>query len=236
MNKQRFGFTLSEMLIATMLMAIVLTGAYTMFSNVLLQWRTGSENESTYTDARLIFTLLERDLGAIPSDANSVDTRAFFLGEVDTLEFITVIEGMPSEDAQYPRLMLVRYYLDKRSLVREEAALLSSLPAELSETGRFDRYLMEFDTPIETIVSSGVKEWYLNYNWTPVDEESAIGSMFSSRSVEYGLPNRVDVSVQLLDKSQTGTLTSTSFSKSIWLKGTASEIPAYAQLSMSEYY
>ena len=221
---KRLGFTLTELLVATVLMTIVLTGAYSMFHNVILQWRMGSENESTYHDARLIFSLLERDLAGIPSDEDSLDARAFFIGENDALEFITIIEPMPSEDATYPRLMRVVYRLDKRVLIREEAALESGLPSDLSETGRFDRDLMEFSDTTEQVISAGVSRLSIIYLWTP-EEEGALNTVYEKEGSENQLPDGLKVSLELVNPAQPTSSSSTAFTKTIRLLGVSSPVP-----------
>lgn len=221
------GFTLTELLIATLLMSIVLTGAYTLFNTVILNWRNSSANESTYRDARIIFNLLERDLRSIPSDEDFLDAREFFLGEDDFLEFITLIEPIPSEELIYPRLMRVTYHFEDHRLIREETELESPLPKLVSDTGRFDRDLIEFGSTEEHILSNEVLGWSLEYIWTPVEEE-AIQTLYLSESTEYQLPNGIIITLNLHDPAKADSTSATVFSKTIRLFGVSSPIPDYA--------
>ncbi len=220
----RTGFTLAELLVATLLMTIVLTGAYTMFHTVILHWRSGTVNEATYRDARLIYTLIERDLDGIPSDEDFLDARNFFLGEGDSLEFITIIEAMPSEEESYPRLMQVSYRLKDHQLIREEAELESPLPKPVSDTGRFDRALMEFGTSNEHLLAEGVLSWEIRYIWTP-ESDGSIRSLYETDTADYRFPNGLEIALTLYDPAKTDTSSATAFSKTIRLNGEASPMP-----------
>ena len=105
MTTQRdHGFTLIELIVASTLMALVLSGVYLTFSTAVRSWRQGEANYATYEDARRALGLLDRELHAIPADAIHL-----MIGTRDSLEFVTLAQPLDVETASSERLLRVQY-------------------------------------------------------------------------------------------------------------------------------
>lgn len=122
----RAGFTLVELLVATLLLTLVMTAVYTLFSTVIQSWRSVESDDTLHRKARLAQRLLQRDY------ANFFGGAAHLMeGVGDSLTFYVVSAPMSTEDGMTPQLLQVRYRFDNDAgeLLRTEAIVTAPLPS-----------------------------------------------------------------------------------------------------------
>lgn len=161
------GFTLVELLVATLLLTIVMGSVYTMFYAVLVPWRAVEQDYDAYRETRNAMTLLEREVN------NLLPTAAFlFEGEKDEITLFLVTEPMDVEKTEGRHLMRVRYRFKKSAgeLIREEALVTSPLPMQPPEGGKFDRTRVKVEKEVEHVLSTNVEDFAIRYVWLPAPE------------------------------------------------------------------
>lgn len=183
-NTNNQGFTLAELLIATMLISIVMSAAYVSFSAGIRMWRDSSSDIQVYQDARIALGVLESDLRhAMPL------AGAFMEGSEDTLEFIALTPLMQSEEGTGPRIVHIRYSVQTGSkqrgsvLVREESVVESPIPVP-TEDQRKDafafysdaRAALEMGDENEFEICPGIESLQFEYEWTKPALAQAAGA------------------------------------------------------------
>lgn len=204
-NKAARGFTLAELIVATTLMAIVMTTVYTVFHTAIQTWRVADAGYAPYRDARLAMQMLDRDLRSVPQHAMHL-----FQGTEDRLEFVTLTAPMNVEDDPAPRMMLVEYRLtagrgpEGRRLIREEAPIQGPLPgvnrevrAGLISTGRDKDF----------VIAEGVKEFELTYRWAPPHRRTdspAELELIQTSAAHAALPRAIGIRLRFADTDTLG--------------------------------
>lgn len=159
---RRGGFTLTEVLVASMLLSIVMTAVYTLFFTVISTWRSEENDEGLHRKARNLLVLLERDYNNLHSGGSYL-----FEGGADELTLYVVAPPMDVESGEGRYLMKVRYRFDKQdgTVVREEALVQGSLPAtaEAAEVG--GALPIQFRDEASFVVATGVSKFDLRYLW-----------------------------------------------------------------------
>lgn len=162
------GFTLAELLVATTLIAIIMSSVYTVFSTAISTWRSAESNYATFEDSRLALGLLFRELQAVCPGADYL-----FTGGKDELEFYTLAAPMNVEDAgEGARILWVHYRIrgtgDAKYLEREEAVVLSPLPPRPAGIGEpVDIEKLKLGRKHEFVLASGVRSFKMQYFWAP---------------------------------------------------------------------
>ncbi len=158
------GFTLVELIVASTLMALVLSGVYITFSTAVRSWRSGESNYKTYEDARRALGLLERELHSIPRDAIHL-----MVGTNDSIEFVTMAQPLDVETASSERLIRVQYRMkdtrDGGVLLRTEALVEGPLPAIPVPPSRELPVGLKVGRARQFEIARGVESLVFSYSW-----------------------------------------------------------------------
>ncbi len=230
-RRHRAGFTLVELIVASTLLTMVLTGVYTTFSISIRMWRSGESNYETYEDARRAFGILSRELRAIPPEALHLMT-----GTVNTLEFVTLSEPMNVEEDRLKRLMWVSYSVvsdmrgDSAMLQREEAVVEGPLPVAVAEGDRGSMQKLQLGRSYKFTIARNVEDLYLYYQWAlpqphPPQLPPYPPLMVGDTRIESGLPENIQFSLSLHDPG-VESLRST-FTDYVTFRGETSPAPQY---------
>jgi prepilin-type N-terminal cleavage/methylation domain-containing protein len=160
----RAGFTLAELIVATMLLSVVMTAVYTLFHSTIGTWRAVEEEYDTYQKTRTAMTQFQ-------GDWNSLVARAahLFEGEKDEITMFVIAEPMEMEDSEGPQLMRVRYFHrpGARELVREERRVQTALPMAPPHGQELDRERIRLGTRKTAVVATDVQDFTVRYVWVP---------------------------------------------------------------------
>jgi len=201
---QRNGFTLAELLVASMLISIVMTAVYSMFHSTIRSWRNVEQDFNSYQDARNALTLIRRDMD------NYLAAASFLMeGEDDEISLFVVSEPMNVEEGAGRHLLRVRYR-HKRSageLIREEAFVDAALPNRPRGGQELDRERIETRDEEEFLIARNVKDFEVRYIWTPLpgqrDEDLPppwIEHMYAKRhNIRWDLPQGLELTLVLED-------------------------------------
>ena len=115
------GFTLAELMVATMLMSIVMTAVYTLFHSAIGSWRAVEQDFDPYQDARNAVTVLQREVHNLVWQAGHL-----FEGRNDEFTMFIATEPMNVEESEGRHLMRVRYYYNqgRKELIREAEVII----------------------------------------------------------------------------------------------------------------
>ncbi len=198
------GFTLMELLVASMLFSIVMTAVYTLCNNVILAWRTTEQDYDAYQNARNVATLMQREF-------NSAIAGHLFEGTDDEFTLFTVADPLNIEQNQGRALLRVRYRYNKAKdeLVREEAQVATALPMALPDDGELPKNRIRVKHKEDFVVASGVKKIKVAYEWVPAldpnagnapsDPNNHIIVNRHSKKWRLGMPQAVRVTLTLAD-------------------------------------
>ena len=127
--RTRAGFTLAELIVASTLIAIVMSAVYVSFHSAIRVWRHGDRDAAAYQDARIATSVMSRELHSIVTG-----TEHLIRGTSNSIEFYTIGPPMDPEDAGSTRVLWVRYRMARstgqrgRTLERTEAVVTGPLP------------------------------------------------------------------------------------------------------------
>ena len=163
MSRRRYrgGFTLTEVLVASMLLSIVMTAVYTLFFSVISIWRSEENDEGLHRKARSLLGLVERDFNNLHGGG-----RYLFEGGEEEVTLYVVAPPMDVESGEGRRVMKVRYRFDEKegTVVREEALVEGALAAT-AEVRNTDR--IQLTDEASFVVATGVSKFDLRYLWIP---------------------------------------------------------------------
>jgi prepilin-type N-terminal cleavage/methylation domain-containing protein len=212
------GFTLVELLVATIILSLVMSGVYMAFSSSIRLWRLGEANLHTYQDARTSFGIMTRELnGILPGAAR------FIQGDDKEIQFITLAPPMDVEADEGERLLLVTYRLvrryprDESVLMREERVVESPLgiarPDE--DTGELDLSALDLGRKRKFELAGGAAAFDLSYFWgLPAAEDTGIVPAAAQQAAApvplnfvhveehemgWGMPHAIGISLTLRD-------------------------------------
>lgn len=159
---RRAGFTLTEVLVASMLLSMVMTAVYSLFYSVLGTWRSEENDEGLHRKARSLITLLEKDYGNLHSGGASL-----FEGAGDEVTLFVVAQPMDVETGEGRRLMKVRYHFDRANgtVVRDEAVVSGALPATTASADELEPSALDLSDESSFVVATGVSRFELRYLW-----------------------------------------------------------------------
>ena len=215
-NYSSGGFTLAELLVATVLLSIVMASVYTLFHSVVRSWRAVEQDFDLYQDARSAITLFNREVDNILAPAGYL-----MEGEDDEITLFVVSEPMNIEESQGRHLMRVRYYRNrsKKTLMREEALVEMALPNRPPQARELDRSRIKVKDKEDFVVATGVRDFKVRYIWFPApdyrDPDTPPPPVkpieVTKHRERFGLPQGIEIEVDLYDpEDQDRTLTVTS--------------------------
>lgn len=169
---QDAGFTLAELLVASILLTLVLAGAYTAFSSSIRLWRIGEANVATYQDGRMALSILERELEHIPAGI------AYLMeGDDRELQFFAVTEPMDVDKDVFVQPLRILYRLKRvqgkrgSTLIREERAVEGALPPEPEANAAIDDSTIKLSRARSFAIAEGVRDLRFEYCWIPTRED-----------------------------------------------------------------
>lgn len=156
------GFTLVEVLVATMLLTIVMTAVYTLFFTVISTWRSEENDEGLHRKARNVLTVLEGEYANLHAGGSQ-----FFEGTNDEFTMFVVTQPMDVEAGEGRHLLRVQYRYDRanRTLEREEALVEGALPAVAINPAEFDPGRIQVGRPERFTVATNVTDFAVRYLW-----------------------------------------------------------------------
>ena len=225
------GFTLAELLVATTMMAMVMTAVYTALHGMTLTWRASEANLHAHHDARISMSLLTRELQSTISGAGHL-----FEGSRDSVEFFTVGRSMDVEEGGGLRLMWVRYRLRSEPnepgdrLEREEAFLDAPIPLEDPDEDTLSRRRLRLGRTRSFDLAHGVEDLSFRYYWHPPAGEEPLGDrhemengllVFEENREGWGLPQGMRIELSLADEENE---TSNTFATMVVFQGPTTEL------------
>lgn len=229
-SKHNGGFTLVELIVASTLMVLVLSGVYVTFSTAVRSWRTAESNYVTYEDARRALGLFERELHGIPAEATHLVT-----GTRDSIEFVTLTQPLDVETAPSERLLRVEYRI-KRSrtggvLVRTEAPVEGALPAPPIPPSRELPVGLKTGRSHEFEIARGVHEFRIDYAWAvpmlppPPGTPPPPARIATDSQTYLALPEIVSATLELDDPGNQSANGRSAFTTRVTFRIPASPIP-----------
>jgi len=203
-RQSRSGFTLTEVLVASMLLSIVMTAVYTLFFSVISTWRSEDSDEGLHRRARSLLALLERDYGNLHAGGSYL-----FAGEKDELTLYVVASPMDVEAGEGRRLMRVRYRFDAEqgTVKRAEAEVDGMLPATVNAAGAGAPIASRVQVGEEAafVLATGVTKFQLKYLWIQRPEgaywrskpEAVVPVSLDYHRSGWGLPQALEVNLTL---------------------------------------
>ena len=234
LRKGDAGFTLAELLVASMLLSIVMAAVYTAFSSSVRLWRLGEANIQTYQDARTSLSIMTRELqNIIPGAAHLAE------GTNDEFQFYAVAAPMDVDEDSEPRVLFIQYRTKKdtdgegKILLREERVVKSPLPSAPPGEGEIEATIIKMGNEKDFDLAAGVKDFEIRYIWRPPDEDvSPIPGDAAPEPVEFvvleehskgsGIPQGLRIELTLLDaNAESGESTFTTY---VVFRGATSEL------------
>lgn len=201
------GFTLAELIVASMLISIVMGGVYTALSVSLISWRVGEANYQVYEDARLSLGLIRRELAGIPDQG-----KGWFSGKEDELEFFTISAPMEVETGETPILLKVTYEVRRNVLTRVERVVEKALPPAPSCKGVQGGKSPTLGSRETFELAANVKSLDITYTWQapaerknhPNEQPRPTKFIVQDENPQcWGLPIRVDITLELTGEKDT---------------------------------
>jgi prepilin-type N-terminal cleavage/methylation domain-containing protein len=167
------GFTLAELLVATLLSTLVMSGVYFSFSSSIRLWRNGERDLQTYQDARTSMTIMSQELMRMLEGAGHL-----MEGDDNEIAFYAVTPPFDPDEADGERILWIRYRVRPDAsrpgdeLVREERLVESPMPKRPKDESEIDTSVIKHGRKRTFELASGVLDFELTYLWTGEQEES----------------------------------------------------------------
>lgn len=217
------GFTLMELLVASIMASILMAGMYTALSTAILTWRTGEAGIRNFQGARIGMAMMEQELQCVIPGA-----ELLFEGDEDELQFFAVTKPLDVEEGSHARIMRVRYRIKnapgtrENVLVREEAVVKGSFPRqEETERDEIQTDPVKLGTEETFELATGIRGLRFTYYWLPASQGAADQSLTAGsfepivmeKNVRgWGLPQGIKIVLDVLDpNSESGVTTFTTF-------------------------
>ncbi len=200
-KRARSGFTLVELLVATLLLTLVMTAVYTLFSTVIQSWRSMEDDGNLHRKARHAQSLLQRDY------ANLFGAAAHLMeGNSDGLTFYIVAAPLAPEAGTSPQLLQLRYRFDEATgkLYREEALVSAPLPTPGQVEAGGPIAPEDLETYPPQVIARNVRRVSFAYVWMPQPEgawwrsspETITPLIARYHRPLWGLPQALDVHLE----------------------------------------
>lgn len=200
-QRRQAGFTLAELLVASVLISIVMASVYTLFHSAVGTWRTLENDYDAYAEMRNAFTIIEQDIANAHRPAWHL-----FEGEKDEFTLFVITRPMDVEEDLGPHLMRVRYYYNqgKNEIVREEAMVEAALPKAPPRYQDLDRSRIKLKNEEKFVIASNVERFRVGYVWVPrkkrenpSDPPQRIPPLIVHRHEErWGIPQALELEVR----------------------------------------
>lgn len=203
------GFTLMELLVATVLLSLVMSSVYSLTHSSLRTWRGVEGGVELHFDARSFFTLFSHEYNCIVGRAEHL-----FEGDNKSITMFIIAQPMDLEEGEGNRLMRVIYSYNrsKKTIEREEALVTSALPKRLPKDEVLDRSRIKLKRRFKTTVATNVSRFELTYIWVP--QSASLNPdmppepeppIYKKESRErWGLPQGVRLEVEMKDPEKGG--------------------------------
>ncbi|NLN93508.1 MAG: prepilin-type N-terminal cleavage/methylation domain-containing protein [Candidatus Hydrogenedens sp.] len=198
------GFTLVELLVATVLLSLVMSSVYSLTHSSLRTWRGVEGGVEMHFDARSFFTLFSHEYNCIVGRAEHL-----FEGDNKSITMFVIAQPLDLDEGEGSRLMRVIYSWNrnKRSIEREEALVTSALPKRLPEKESLDRSKIKVKRRYKTTVAENVSRFEITYIWVPLPAEMTRDTppepeppIYKKESRErWGLPQGIRLEVEMKD-------------------------------------
>jgi len=198
------GFTLAELLIASLLLSLVMTAVYTMMFSTLGAWRSIDGAFDAHQQARSFMTLFQREV-------ENATARAEHLmeGDDNSMTLFVISEPMNVGEAEGRRLMRVRYSFNrtKGEIIREEALVETALPNRPPAGQKVDQKRVKLSDREDFVMARNVRDFELRYVWSPIPKITNADVppppaelVYAERhSEDLGLPQAIEVKLSLED-------------------------------------
>ncbi len=207
------GFTLAELLVATLITTLVMSGVYFAFSSSVRLWRNGEQGLQTYQDARTSMTIMTREMMQMLEGAGHL-----MEGDDNEISFYTVAPPFHHEDGEGARIIWVRYRTKPdasargRILVREERIVESAMPMRPKDDTEIDSTVVKLGRKRIFEIASGVLDFELTYLWAGEEEEpDALSAGAPPEPVEIheldehhegdGIPQGIRIALTMVDEA-----------------------------------
>lgn len=171
-RRDQGGFTLAELLVASALIAVILTAVYTSFHSSLQLWRASDKGFAAHQQARTSLTIMTRELQSMIGGSEHL-----LKGNRREIEFYAISPPMDVEEGTGSHALWVRYALKPQSgpegdeLIRQEAMVQGTLPAWDPDTGEVEFGRTDLGRKKSFVLARGVEEFAISYWWTPAPFE-----------------------------------------------------------------
>lgn len=205
LNHHNKGFTLLELLVATVLLSLVMSAIYTLFHTTIGTWRGVEERFTPYPDARNTLGMIQREY------ENYVWPVAHLMeGRQNEVTLFVVSEPMDVGRAEGRHVMRVRYYLSNRRLMREEALVEMALPVKPPEGRELARERIRIGRRNAFLLADNVRSFRIGYIWVPYPDDRDIDYppewmeeiMVHTHRERWGLPQGLEIQLTLFDPKE----------------------------------
>lgn len=203
------GFTLAELIVATILLTIVMTAVYMAFGNAIRQWRTGEGDSDGFLEARTALSTMNHELECIIGGSEHL-----FDGKDDEFEFYAVTPPMNVEKGEGAMVLQIRYKFNKpgHRLERREAIVEGPLPVRPPGKEEVDHKKIKTAHKKEFVLASNIRDFNVEYIYLPKPKEDRkpeeppvyVEPIYLERNKEgWGLPQGIKVEVTVQDPHET---------------------------------
>ncbi|HNZ49515.1 MAG TPA: prepilin-type N-terminal cleavage/methylation domain-containing protein [Candidatus Hydrogenedentes bacterium] len=198
------GFTLMELLVATVLLSLVMSSVYSLTHASLRTWRSVEGGVDMHLGARSFFTLFSHEYNSIVGRAEHL-----FEGDNKSITMFVVAQPMDLDEGEGSRLMRVTYSYNrsKKTIEREEALVTGALPTRPPQDEQLDRSRIKLQRRYKSTVAENVGQFEITYIWVPLSDQITPGlppepepPIYKKESRErWGLPQGIRLEVEMRD-------------------------------------
>lgn len=198
------GFSLAELLVATVMISVVMGAVYVLFNTTLRAWKLAGEEYQADQTARLAFAKMEHEIENIFYPANHL-----FEGEEHEVTMFVIVEPMNvGRDVAGPHLMQVSYRINrgKGELIREEALVDAALPPRPNAGFEVERSRIKLKRKEDFTIAEEVESFRVQYLWVPEERRDRVEPPewqapvpANKHSEGWGLPHALQITLELKD-------------------------------------